>query len=199
MTRLRYITHPNVAIDPSTPVPEWGLSDEGRRRTHAMLAQPWVASITRIVSSAETKAIEMAEMLATHLDLPVEVRPGIGENDRSATGFVPPEEFEALADAFFADPHTSVRGWERAVDAQQRIVDGLSDLLAARNDVAVIGHGGVGTLWYCHLAGVAIDRRHDQPGQGHYYTIDLDTRAVLHTWRAVDDLSGLGVGQWPHV
>ena len=55
-------------------------------------------------------------MSETHT-LSVEERPGIGENDRSATGFVPAEEFEALADTFFADPHTSIRGWERAIDA----------------------------------------------------------------------------------
>ena len=189
MSLLRYITHPNVAIDPSTPVPEWGLSDEGRRRAHTMLDQPWTASIERIVSSTETKAVETAEILATHLRLAVEARPGIGENDRSATGFVPPEEFEALADAFFADPHTSVQGWERAIDAQQRIVQGLEDLLTTGEDdrdIAVIGHGGVGTLLYCHLAGVPINRNHDQPGQGHYYTIDLTTRAVVHTWRPID-------------
>jgi broad specificity phosphatase PhoE len=191
MSLLRYITHPNVAIDPSTPVPEWGLSDEGRRRAAAMLGQPWTTSIARIVSSTETKALETAEILATHLGLAVEARPGIGENDRSATGFVPPEQFEALADAFFADPHTSVRGWERAIDAQQRIVQGLEDLLTPADDdrdVAVIGHGGVGTLWYCHLAGVPINRNHDQPGQGHYYTIDLTACAVVHTWRPIDEL-----------
>lgn len=191
MSLLRYITHPNVAIDPSTPVPEWGLSDEGRRRAHAMFDQPWITSIARIVSSTEPKAVETAEILATHLALSVEARPGIGENDRSATGFAPPEEFEALADAFFADPHTSIRGWERAIDAQQRIAEGLEDLLTTDEhgrDIAVIGHGGVGTLWYCHLAGVPINRGHDQPGQGHYYTVDLTSRAVVHAWRPIDAL-----------
>ncbi|MCB0997316.1 MAG: histidine phosphatase family protein [Acidimicrobiales bacterium] len=189
MSLLRYITHRNVTIDPSIPVPEWGLSNEGRRRAHAMLDQPRTTSIARIVSSTETKAVETAEILATHLGLVVEVRPGIGENDRSATGFVPPKEFEALADAFFANPHASVQGWERAIDAQQRIAHGLEDLLASNEgdgDIAVIGHGGVGTLWYCHLTGVPIDRDHDQPGQGHYYTIDLTTRSVAHTWRPID-------------
>ncbi|MEZ5229770.1 MAG: histidine phosphatase family protein [Acidimicrobiales bacterium] len=75
---------------------------------------------------------------------------------------------------------------ERAIDAQQRIAHGPEDLLASNEgdgDIAVIGHGGVGTLWYCHLTGVPIDRDHDQPGQGHYYTIDLTTRSVAYTWR----------------
>lgn len=53
-----YITHPQVQIDANIPVPEWGLSDIGRARAVAMLDQPWVGSIRRIVSSAERKAIE---------------------------------------------------------------------------------------------------------------------------------------------
>ena len=40
------------------------------------------------------------------------------ENDRSATGYLPPNQFEAMADRFFAEPQASVLGWERAVDAQ---------------------------------------------------------------------------------
>ncbi len=190
---LRYLSHPNVAIDPATPVPEWGLNDEGRRRARAMLDQPWVPSVGRVVSSTETKAIETAQILAGHLGLAVEMRHGIGENDRSATGFVPPAEFEILADAFFAEPHASVRGWERAIDAQARIVAGLADLLDSdllgsdsSGDIAVVGHGGVGTLWYCHLTGQSIDRRHDQPGQGHYFSVDLTTRTVVHPWRPID-------------
>ncbi len=188
MSLLRYITHPNVAVDPTTPVPDWSLSDEGRRRARAMLDQPWVEAIERIVSSTETKAIETARILGNHLGITVEPRSGIGENDRTATGFVPPKEFEALADAFFARPTESVRGWERAIDAQQRITSGLADLLASdeAGDVAVIGHGGVGTLWYCHLTSQPIDRRHDQPGQGHFYTVDRADRAALHHWFPID-------------
>ncbi len=205
MSILRYITHPSVNIDPNVPVPRWGLSEKGRRQTQAMLRQPWVASIGRIVSSGETKALETAEILAAHLGLTVEVRPGTGENDRSATGFVPPDEFERLADTFFAQPEVSIQGWERAVDAQARIVSGLADLLdpatqldqttdnpatniSTATDIAVIGHGGVGTLWYCHLTGKAINRKHDQPGQGHYFSADLVTSSVLHAWQPIDGL-----------
>ena len=50
-------------------------------------------------------------------------------------------------------------------------------------DVAIVSHGGVGTLLLCHLKGTAIHRAEDQPGQGHWYAFDRDTRAVLHGWR----------------
>lgn len=187
MTTLRYITHPNVVQDPEVPVPRWGLSELGRQRAGAMARQPWAATVGRVVSSPETKAREAAEVLAGALGLDVEVRHGTGEIDRSSTGFLPADEHDANAAAFFARPEESARGWERALDAQRRIQRELEDLLVpAGIDVAVVGHGAVGTLWYCHLTGQPIDRRLDQPGQGHYFSVDLDTGDVLHHWRPID-------------
>jgi len=184
---LRYVTHPEVHVDPAVPVPNWHLSERGRGRAVAMLEQPWLAAIGRIVSSDETKAIEIAQLVADHLRLPLEIRAGIGENDRSSLGFVPKAEFEALANAFFAEPERSIRGWERAIDAQRRIARGLADLLTpAERDVLVVGHGGVGTLWFCFLNGLPIDRRYDQPGQGHYFSVDQQTLRAEHGWRPID-------------
>jgi hypothetical protein len=51
-------------------------------------------------------------------------------------------------------------------DAQSRIVRAVELAVSQtpeRVDIAIVGHGGTGTLLYCHLAGVAIDRRYDQP------------------------------------
>ena len=85
---------------------------------------------------------------------------------------------------------TSARpGGRRATAAQARIVAALDDVLAAAatgGDVAVVGHGAVGTLWWCHLAGEPIDRRWDQPGQGHLITVDAATRRPLHHWLPID-------------
>jgi broad specificity phosphatase PhoE len=187
---LRYITHPDVKIDAAVPVPQWHLNDRGRTRLWQMLEQPWVSSIGRVISSPETKALDAAGILAEHLGLTVEVRDSTGELDRSSTGFVSHERHEQLADELFTFPDRSAAGWERALDAQRRIVAALADLLVDENDAstAVVGHGGVGTLWYCSLSGQRIDRRHDQPGQGHYFTVDVATRTVMQPWRAIDDL-----------
>ncbi len=189
MGYLRYITHPNVAIDPAVAVPNWSLSDVGRGRAMAMLRQPWVAGTSRIVSSNETKALETATLLADHVGLTVEVRHNSGEIDRSATGFVPAARHEELADRFFAEPTQPANGWETAVAAQRRVVNSLADLLVdIDEDIAVVGHGAVGTLLMCHLADLPIDRQHDQPGQGHYWTFDLGSRRILHRWFPIDDV-----------
>lgn len=191
MGLLRYVTHPEVAVDAATPIERWGLSPTGRDRARAVVDQPWAATVERIVSSPETKARQTAEILASSLGLDVEVRPGTGENDRSATGFLPPAEFEAMADRFFDEPEVSAEGWERAVDAQRRIVDALADLLdpageGGAESTVVVGHGGVGTLWCCWLADQPISREHDQPGQGHFVTVDVGSRTLLHRWHPID-------------
>src|SRR5262245_56960255 len=187
--RVRYLTHPQVEIDPAIPVPQWGLSAVGRGRAAALAASGWLSGITEIISSGERKAIETAEILATALGLTVEVRVAMHENDRSATGFLPPDEFESVANAFFADPNVSVRGWERAIDAQARIVREMEGVLARarRGDVLVVGHGAVGTLLLCHYSNIPINRAHDQPAAGgNYFTFLENGRRVLHSWRAME-------------
>ena len=173
MARAWYVTHPQVRIDPAVPVPDWGLSDVGRARAQAAARCGWARGLTALVASAERKAVETAEILAAPRGLGVEIRPLTHENDRSATGFLPPPEFEAVANEFFARPLARIRA---EVDAA------LADWTGG--DVAFVGHGGVGTLLWCALAGVAIDRRHDQlAGGGCVFSFDIATRRVHGGWR----------------
>lgn len=154
-----------------------------------MLGLPWIGSIRRVVSSSERKAVETAEVLARHLHLTVEVRERMHENDRSATGFLLPPEFESVAGQFFANPYDSVRGWERAIDAQRRIVSEVEAVLGTGDagDIAFVGHGGVGTLLLLHLSGREISREADQPaGGGNYFAYDIGARRLVHGWLPID-------------
>ncbi|WP_342739217.1 histidine phosphatase family protein [Bradyrhizobium sp. B117] len=190
MAIVRYLTHPQVQIDPDVPVPQWGLSPIGRARTEALAQARWLARTTQIVSSGERKAIETAEIIASRLGIMIEIREAMHENDRSATGFLQPAEFEQVADRFFAEPHLSVRGWERAIDAQARIVREAEAVLARNRpgDILFVGHGGVGTLLFCHTAGHPIDRVHDQPaGGGNLFAFARDGRQVVHGWRPMEE------------
>ncbi|MDW3218432.1 MAG: histidine phosphatase family protein [Acidimicrobiales bacterium] len=188
MATLRYLSHPEVVIDPAVPVPEWGLSDVGRRRTADLADRAtWLPAVERIVTSGERKAIETGEILAARLGLEVERRPSTDEIDRSATGYLPHDEHEAQANRLFAQPEASANGWERAVDAQARVVAGLGDIFAGDETVVVVGHGGVGTLLWCRLAGRPIAREHDQPFGGHLYAVDLSTQRPDGPWRSFED------------
>ena len=126
--RLYFVTHPDVVIDPAIPVPQWPLSVRGKRRMRSLLSQDWMSQVDAIYCSAEQKAIDGAAILAEARGLPVHRVAALGENDRSATGYLPKGEFEATADAFFAQPSESIRGWERAIDAQARIIGAVERL-----------------------------------------------------------------------
>ena len=187
MPTLRYISHPEVEIDPNVPVPEWRLSAAGRRRAELLAEASWVEELERIITSGERKAIETGEILAAGAGVTIEIRPATDEIDRSSTGYLPHEEHDAQADRLFAAPFDSARGWERAVDAQLRVAEALADVLHGTENVAVVGHGGVGTLLWCHLAGEDIARRHDQLYGGHVYAFDLVRGIVDGPWRPFED------------
>ena len=190
MTKVRYLTHPQVLIDPKSPVPLWRLSAEGRARVSTIIKSSALQSTTQIISSAEGKAVETAQPIATALGISLEIREAMHENDRSATGFLAPHEFEIVANEFFANPSLSIRGWERAIDAQARIVREV-EIVLERNlqgDILFFGHGAVGTLLFCHYSKLDISRVHDQPpGGGHYFTFLKESRRVLHPWRCMDE------------
>jgi len=192
---LVFITHPDVLIDPAVPVPQWPLSERGLARMRAGLQQPWISAISAVYCSTEQKARDGAAILAGHRGLPVTEIAALGENDRSATGFLTPPEFEQMADAFFAQPAESVRGWERAVDAQSRIVSAVRQLAASDTTdgvIAIVSHGAVGTLLYCHLADLPIARQWDQPPNrgGNFYRFALPPQGAVLPWQAIDVLPG---------
>ena len=186
-----FISHPNVQVRPDIPVPEWPLSALGHSRMQACLRLPWIASVTAIFSSAERKAMDSARHLADHLSLPIRQVVELGENNRSSTGYLPSGEFELVANAFFASPNHSVRGWERAADAQARVVSAAIKIAEASRGsaaVAVVSHGAVGTLLYCYLTRQVISRRHDQPlnGGGNYFSYSMSPPNAHGPWAPVD-------------
>ena len=191
-----YLTHPQVRLDPAVPVPLWGLSDEGLARAKTFARRDIVPPGTFVFASRETKALELAEILAARADTPVLADHLMGENDRSATGFLPPALFEDTADRFFARPYESVDGWERAIDAQARIVatvDAALSSLPAGSPVIFCGHGAVGTLLKCHLGQRPISRAEDQSRHGHKgggngFLFDARTRRLKTEWMAMEVL-----------
>ena len=185
---ILFVTHPEVVVDPAVPVTRWQLSEVGRRRMDAFAALPLLRRVDRIFSSDETKATEAARRLGERLGVGVSHIAALGENDRSATGVLPKDQFERAADAFFAHPDESYGGWERARDAQARIVEAVAQVLRQRGDgdTVIVSHGAVGTLYKCHLKGLPISRAEDQGSQGHYYAFEADGR-LLHDWLRIAD------------
>ena len=191
MTRdVIFLTHADVTIDPSLPVPHWSLNANGAARHAQFALSDVLAGVTSVYSSCEAKAVQGAAPVGARLGLAPKALPALGENDRSATGYLPRKEFEQTANAFFANPDSSVRGWERARAAQARIiatVGTLAMLDATRGDILVVAHGGAGTLLRCWLKDIDITRSEDQPGSngGNYFTCDLALSRDPGPWHAI--------------
>ena len=189
-----YISHAQVEIDPNVPVPNWSLSARGRERTKGFAEAVLVKGLKRIVTSDETKARETAAIIGAALGIEPEVAEGLGEIDRSVPGYVPADRFEELANLCFAKPEESAEGWERAIDAQKRIVKALDKVLAGHDPslpIAIVGHGGVGTLLKSHLAHRPISRAGDQPlGGGNAYMMRLTDRLLLGDWMPFERFAG---------
>ena len=62
-TNLLFLTHPQVAIDPAIPVPDWTLSQLGVSRMEQFAASSVVAGVTAIYCSGERKAVDTARIL----------------------------------------------------------------------------------------------------------------------------------------
>ena len=77
------------------------------------------------------------------------------------------------------------------MDAQARVAAAWAEVLAEDGDIAVVGHGGTGTLLMCHLAELPISRVHDAPGQGCFWMWDRKAGRLLCNWRLMETLGGL--------
>jgi broad specificity phosphatase PhoE len=191
MSAIIFITHPEVVIDPAVPVPRWPLSDVGRARMEAFATAIAGRPIAAVWSSDEQKAEDGAAILAARLAAPHFVDPDLGENERSATGYIAPPEFWEVVDQFFASPDVSIRGWETARHAQDRIVSAIGGVDAGSPPgvVLVVSHGGVGALLTAHLQGVSIGQE-DRPGHsggGCYLVLTRRPLGLRETWRAVEE------------
>ena len=191
MARIYFMTHPEVQFDWAIPVPQWDLSDVGRARLEKLITQPWIRTLTSVFASPERKSVSAATRIAQVCDVPLCFMPELTEIDRSAAGTLPPEQYSAVTEMFFARPDQSARGWERATDAQRRITGAFERIVKdadTKANVAIVSHGGVGTLLLCQLKSASIRRSEDQPGQGHYFVYNTEEKRVEHGWRRIDDL-----------
>ena len=184
-------------MDATIPVPLWPLSDIGKERHRQFHSHPVLSKVTSVYSSEERKAQDAAKLLSDYKKLHYQTVYDLHENDRSATGFLEPEEFERVASEFFRYPKQSIRGWERAIDAQKRTVECVQNILDkddTSGDIALLGHGGVGTLLMCHLAKVNISRTYDQPGAGggNYFAFDFEGHLIINQWTSIDEKANFG-------
>jgi broad specificity phosphatase PhoE len=116
----------------------------------------------------------------------------MGEVDRSATGYLPHDRHEALADALFAHPDTGPEGWESATDASFRITKAFQEVLAeVSDDMLFVGHGAVGSFLWCALTKTPISRAADQRRSGSFWAGEMGPAGFTpsHSWQALETAS----------
>lgn len=192
MAKLIFLTHPEVVIDPLVPVPHWPLNATGRKRMELFADALSGIRFSSIHASTEQKAMDGAAIVGERFGLPYRTHQDLGENDRSATGYIAPPEFWEVVSAFFANPHESIRGWERAIDAQSRIIKAVNRIAAEDNnsgDTLIVSHGGVGCLLMASLQKVEIgqETRPQHPGGGCFFVIDRKTLSLKQDWRTIEE------------
>jgi len=111
MAKLFFITHPEVIINPEVPVPQWDLSEVGRRRLGSLLRKPWINDIGFIYSSEETKALSAGEAIARYVGSPHVILSALGEVDRSSTGYLDMDKHDLAVAELFRNPEVSYQGW----------------------------------------------------------------------------------------
>jgi hypothetical protein len=105
-----FITHPEAMVDSDVPIEQWRLSQAASDRARLIRRSCWDDGVFQIASSTEQKAVEAADILAGAVAQPVLRVATLGENDRSSTGYLPVEEFEAVTDEFFTTPQRQCAG-----------------------------------------------------------------------------------------
>lgn len=190
MSTLFFLTHPEVVIDPKVPVPEWHLSPIGRARMESFCARKEVSNVRHVYTSSERKALDGGEIISHRLGVPLDVDSRLGEIDRSSTGYLPKALHDSLGELAMENPMHSVRGWERAVDAQRRVANAVRDIRTRHpfEDVVVVSHGGVGLLFLCSVLGVEISRAYTAPNRngGCYFCIDSSSGALRTSWKDIE-------------
>lgn len=183
MKTIYFITHPNVDVTPNTPPNMWNLSEQGNERVHNLTKEDWWKYVQFIVSSNESRALQTLDIIKERYNIPSQVFYPLEEQRRSNTNY-----YLSLTDLaitmrmFFSRPKESIRGWESAVDAQQRIVtaiETIQELYPQYQTIAIISHGIVGSLLRSYLMHHPIEESLCQDKIGSYIQIDWEHQCVV--------------------
>ena len=155
MRRLVLIRHANPTLRSDTPPAEWGLSEDGVRRARVLAGRILPGSAGTVYTSTERKAVETAQLLGTAWQLPVTPVRGLHEHERAGEPLVTASEFQRRVRELFARPRDLVYGTETGEGARRRFDGAVATVLAAdSDDVIIVSHGTVMTLFVAGAAGV---------------------------------------------
>lgn len=178
---LILVKHSVPEIEVDRPANTWKLSPEGRIRAQrlAELLKEFAPEV--ILSSDEPKAGETAEILASQLQLKMQIVPEVREHDRSNGPYLSHDKFQRAIRDFFQKPDELVFGNETANQAYTRFYQAMHSILNEyRNQtVIVVTHGTVISLFVSRLTGSSDLELWKQLDLPSFIAMDLGSSTVI--------------------
>ncbi len=173
--RLLLVKHSLPEIAPDRARQEWRLCDEGRERCARLAALLATHAPERIVTSPEPKADATGRAVAAILDVGVEVRPALHEQDDRDVPFLGEAPFRAAVARFFARPAEAVFGRETADEAHERFSRAIAEIgePSEGRSVVAVAHGRVISLFVARRNGLDAFALWARLGSPSFVVLDL--------------------------
>ncbi len=155
MQSLILVKHSLPKIEPEINAHNWVLSEEGRSRCIPLAGRLAAWSPDFVVSSPEPKALQTAKLVASRLDLPIEIEANLHEHARRTVQFSSQDGFQAKIARFFQRPDELVFGEESAEQAYQRFEGAVERVKEQNSDQnpLIVAHGTVISLFVARKCG----------------------------------------------
>ncbi len=185
MTKLIYITHPEVIINPAIAIDEWVLSPLGWDRVEKLLALKFWQEVEKVYTSSEPKAYMIGEKVSKKYGIELEKISDLREIDRSATGIISPlSDYMQVVQLSYENIKEMAKGWESISNVMLRNSNAVEMLKTKYNGktFVIIGHGCAGTTIKCHIKKVNPTFQEDPQKTGCYFIANLDTNEIIQDW-----------------
>ena len=175
------VKHSLPQIVEGLPAREWKLSDVGRIRAQELAERLSEFQPEIIVSSAEPKAVETAEIIARNHKLEPHIGDGLHEHDRSKTSFLSRDEFQAAIRKFFEKPDVLVFGSETANESYARFYQAVHRVLNSNRNkrIVAVAHGTVISLFVSRLTGIPDFLLWKELGLASFVVIDIESNTLV--------------------
>lgn len=154
------------------------LTELGRRQAQAVADEMASASITRVLSSPLSRALEMAKLIAAPHGLEVEVRDELLELDVGETEGIPLAVLREKYAGFLAEwlgpngPAVRMPGGESLEDLAARVRPLVGELRGGTGEAVVASHNFVIRVLICEALGIPL-------GQFRSFAVDLGSISTM--------------------
>jgi len=181
MMRLILVKHSLPLMEKDKPARYWNLSKNGSALAEKIATKLEHYQPRLLYSSAEPKALQTARVIGEKLGLDVIVIEGMHEHDRSNSPYYSNDEFNSLVRELFAKPNELIFGNETAAQALERFRMAVNSVLKQQTDedVVIVSHGTVISLFVSWLTGVDAFHLWKQLGLPSFVELDMESNTLL--------------------